>query len=67
MENRPAHSLEYTIEMVLNSINNDRAIMLNPDKNDILYHLENFKRLLDWLNRSTLLDSERKLNAKDKS
>ena len=61
MENRPAHSLEYTIEMVLNSINNDRAIILNPDKIDILYHLENFKHLLDCL------DSERKQNAKDES
>ncbi len=49
-ECRPAKTLELTIDIVRESLNKGEAVTSYSDMFDILYHLENFKHLLDWMN-----------------
>ena len=63
-ESRPAASLEATIKMVrvLVSIDEPDTVVSHYELCDILYHLENFEKLLDWLDKERNKDNNNEQN-----
>ena len=52
-ELRPAKSLDITITMVADSLSSGNAIKNRSEMLDILYHLQNFEMLLNFMKRDS--------------
>lgn len=52
-ERRPSRSLEKTISIVQESLENWNVIQDYSDMLDILYHLQNFEMLLNFMKRDS--------------
>ena len=45
----PPHNLEWTLGTVRSALRSHQGIRHPEDLYDILYHLENFQKILNWL------------------